>query len=55
MISPRTLLRVMLIGLLGSLPVATSAFAQGNAQGKWERKAPFPDPSDEVLGMAAGG
>jgi len=59
---PGMILRVALIGvlgLLGPLTVATSAFAQGNAQGnvqgKWERKAPFPDPSEEVLGMAAGG
>src|ERR1700726_4946042 len=51
MISPRTLACVALIGLLGSLSVATTAFAQG----KWDRKAPFPDPSEEVLGMAAGG
>ena len=39
MISPSTLLRVMVIGLLGSLSVATNA----EAQGKWERKAAFPD------------
>jgi N-acetylneuraminic acid mutarotase len=51
MISPRTLLSVALIALSGALSVATSA----HAQGKWERKAPFPDPSEEVLGMAAGG
>src|SRR5580700_8283326 len=54
MISPRTLsrvARVALIALLGALPLATSA----HAQGKWERKAAFPDPSEEVLGMAAGG
>jgi N-acetylneuraminic acid mutarotase len=51
MISPSMLARVALIGLLGSLSIATTAFAQG----KWDRKAPFPDPSEEVLGMAAGG
>src|SRR6202140_1702956 len=51
MISPSMLARVALIGLWGSLCVATTAFAQG----KWDRKAPFPDPSEEVLGMAAGG
>src|SRR6266404_2252744 len=51
MISARVLLRVTLIGLLGSLSIAPNAFAQG----KWERKAAFPDPSEEVLGMAAGG
>src|SRR6202166_3182933 len=49
MISPGMLLRVALIGL--SLSFATNAIAQG----KWDRKAPFPDPSEEVLGMAAGG
>src|SRR6202171_953819 len=51
MISARALLRVTIIGLLGSLSIAPNAFAQG----KWERKAAFPDPSEEVLGMAAGG
>lgn len=42
-------IKMVLIGILGSL--ASTAFAQG----KWERKAAFPDPSEEVLGMAAGG
>src|SRR5260370_5063732 len=51
MISPKPLLHVALILLLGSFSVATNAVAQG----KWDRKAPFPDPSEEVLGMAAGG
>ena len=51
MVSPRTVLGLVLVAMLGSLALATSAFAQG----KWERKAPFPDPSEEVLGMAAGG
>ncbi len=54
MISPRTLLRVTIVALIalsGSLSLTTSA----HAQGKWERKAAFPDPSEEVLGMAAGG
>ena len=34
------------------LLAATSANAQ---QGKWLRKAPFPEPSEELLGAAAGG
>ncbi|HEY6258675.1 MAG TPA: hypothetical protein VIY51_23070, partial [Xanthobacteraceae bacterium] len=51
MISPSTFLRAALIGVVGSLSLATHAVAQG----KWERKAPFPDPSEEVLGMAASG
>src|SRR5216683_2579622 len=51
MISPRMLLPVALMGLFGLLSASSGALAQG----KWERKAPFPDPSEEVLGMAAGG
>src|SRR5258708_14277173 len=47
----RRIVRVALIGLFGLLPIAPNAFAQG----KWERKAAFPDPSEEVVGMAAGG
>jgi len=47
----RTLWGVALVGLSVSFSVATNA----NAQGKWERKAAFPDPSEEVLGMGAGG
>lgn len=45
------LVRVVLAGLMGLLWASTGAFAQG----KWERKAPFPDPSEEVLGIASGG
>jgi N-acetylneuraminic acid mutarotase len=45
------LFRVTLIGLSGVLSVAAAALGQG----KWERKAPFPEPSEEVLGAGAGG
>src|SRR3984893_17996535 len=51
MISPGMLLRMALIAVLGAFCATTNAVAQG----KWDRKAPFPDPSEEVLGMAAGG
>jgi N-acetylneuraminic acid mutarotase len=51
MASLSMLLRVALIGILGTLSVVTTAFAQG----KWERKAAFPDPSEEVLGIGASG
>jgi N-acetylneuraminic acid mutarotase len=47
----RVALMSAVLGTLGSLAIASGAFAQG----KWERKAPFPDPSEEVLGIAAGG
>src|SRR5262245_1475784 len=40
----RTLLVLLLV-------FSTSAFAQG----KWVKLAPFPDPSEELLGAAAGG
>ena len=42
------LLFSIVLGLLVSTPAA-------NAQGKWERLAPFPEPAEEILGVAAGG
>ncbi len=51
MIGAIGLLRVCLIALwLGLLPPATV-----QAQGKWTKLAPFPEPAEELLGAAAGG
>jgi len=44
-------LRVFLIALSASLFLATTA----QAQGKWVKLAPFPEPAEEVVGVAAGG
>jgi N-acetylneuraminic acid mutarotase len=45
--SPWLRVVAMLVGLL----LSANAFAQG----KWVRLAPFPDPSEELLGASAGG
>jgi len=51
MIGAIGLLRVCLIALwLGLLLPATV-----QAQGKWTKLAPFPEPAEEVVGVAAGG
>ena len=39
--------------LLFALLLIVSAVV--NAQGKWVKLAPFPEPSEELLGVAAGG
>jgi len=39
------------VAVLAGLLLSASAFAQG----KWVKLAPFPDPSEELLGAAAGG
>jgi len=39
---------ILMIGLVFATPAA-------EAQGKWERLAPFPEPAEEILGAAAGG
>ena len=43
---------VLLVLSAATFLLAATADAQ---QGKWLRKAPFPDPSEELLGAAAGG
>ena len=45
-------LRFWLLALLAAVLLAPTVEAQ---QGKWMRKAPFPDASEELLGAAAGG
>jgi len=45
------LYRTAFICIFGLLCLANQALAQG----KWEHKAPFPDPSEEVLGIGARG
>ncbi|HEV2039644.1 MAG TPA: hypothetical protein VGT81_06295, partial [Casimicrobiaceae bacterium] len=44
-------LRVCLIILCLSLLVPATA----QAQGKWTKLAPFPEPAEELLGVAANG
>src|SRR6202162_3738542 len=39
------------VAILSCIAAAPSAFAQA----KWEKLAPFPEPSEEILGAAAGG
>ena len=39
------------VAMLSCIAAAPSAFAQA----KWEKLAPFPEPSEEILGAAAGG
>jgi N-acetylneuraminic acid mutarotase len=51
MIGAIGLLRVFLIALSVSLFLATTV----QAQGKWTKLAPFPEPAEEVVGVAAGG
>jgi len=48
----RSIRLIRLLVLIAAFLFAKTADAQ---QGKWLRKAPFPEPSEELLGAAAGG
>jgi len=41
--------------LLGAFALAGCMAAPAQAQGKWTRLAPFPEPAEELLGVAAAG
>ena len=47
----RNSVRLFCAGLSIGLLLATAAYAQG----KWTKLAPFPEPAEELLGVAAGG
>src|SRR5262249_17749787 len=51
-IMSRSIRLIRLLVLIAAILFAKTADAQ---QGKWLRKAPFPEPSEELLGAAAGG
>ena len=42
-------------GILGTFALALCCCAVAQAQGKWTKLAPFPEPAEELLGVAAGG
>src|SRR5262252_8518644 len=46
-----TFVRTLVVASIAFALLAGPAFAQG----KWTKLAPFPDPSEELLGAAAGG
>ena len=50
MIASFKLLRLCLAALLAASMLVSVAYAQ-----KWSNAAPFPDPSEEVYGIAVGG
>ena len=41
--------------LLAAAAIGLSLVATVHAQGKWTKLAPFPEPAEELLGVAAGG
>ena len=47
--------RHRIAGILGTFALALCCCAAAQAQGKWTRLAPFPEPAEELLGVAAGG
>ena len=52
-----TFRRAMIVGLQTCVTIISFATSVPplNAQAKWEKLAPFPDPAEEILGVAAGG